>query len=304
MLSAMEVIWQELERAVLRLPISGKRSKLASLHKLLMLETALMLESYKDSYTEQVRQVERDAISARLNEAEQLAQIGQLAASLAHEIKNPLAGISGAIQVIRESLSADDPHREVLGQVLRQISRLDRTVKELLVYARPTPPRFQRCELPQVIERVTALLRKEPEFQRVLLECPDAHDLPPILADEHLLEQLLVNLLLNAAQASPDAGAVRLQATARNAGVRLVVEDWGCGMAPETAGRAMEPFFTTKARGTGLGLPICRKIAEAHGGTIAVRSAPGEGTQVTVDLPDCPPAAVWGMQDEDSRTDR
>jgi signal transduction histidine kinase len=75
-------------------------------------------------------------------------------------------------------------------------------------------------------------------------------------------------------------------------------------MTPDVAGRALEPFFTTKARGTGLGLSICRKIAEAHGGTISIRSTPGEGTQVTVDLPDCPPAAAWGTPDEDSRTDR
>lgn len=290
MIVAMEIIWQELQRIVQALPLADPAGALASLHKLLTIETGLMLASYRDGQMAQVRQVERDAMQARLHEAEQLAQIGQLAASLAHEIKNPLAGISGAIQVIRASLDPSDAHWPVLGEVLRQINRLDRTVKDLLVYARPKPLQVQRCDVHRAIERVLTLLRKEPEFERIRFEYSLARGLPAIAADEHQLEQLVVNLLLNAAQASASGGLVRLTAAARDSGVQLVVEDRGCGMTVDTARRAMEPFFTTKARGTGLGLPICRKIVDAHGGTIAIHSTPGEGTEVTVVLPEQPPA--------------
>jgi signal transduction histidine kinase len=291
MIVAMEMVWQELGQLIRSQPATGKNAKLASLHKLLTIETGLMLESYRGSQIAEVRQVERDAMQARLREAEQLAQIGQLAASLAHEIKNPLAGISGAIQVIRASLKESDPHWPVLGEVLRQISRLDRSVKDLLVYARPKPPQYQRCDLRRAMERVLTLLRKEPEFERVRFEHRIPAGVPPIAADEHQLEQLLMNLLLNAAQASPPGGVVRLLTAAQDGRVRVVVEDRGCGMTLEVARRALEPFFTTKARGTGLGLPICQKIVEAHGGTLSIHSVPGEGTEVTVELMPHPPAA-------------
>ncbi len=302
MFAGMEVIWQELRSIVEASSTRGKQAKLASLHKLLTIETAVMLESYRESYTEQVRQVERDAMTARLREAEQLAQVGQLAASLAHEVKNPLAGISGAIQVMRTNLKPTDPHWPVLGEVLRQINRLDRSVKDLLVFARPKPPQYQRCDVPRTVGRVLDLLRKEPEFERIRFEYTPPRDLPIIAADEHQLEQLLMNLLLNAAQASAPGGIVRLSANHRpDAGatgtgttrdsVLIVVQDRGSGMTSEVLSRAFEPFYTTKARGTGLGLPICRKIVEAHGGTIAVQSSPGQGTTVTVELLQKPPSA-------------
>lgn len=302
MIVAMEVVWQELRRVVSAEPEGA--AKLGALHKLLTLELGLMLNSYQESYATQVRQVERDAMQARLREAEQLAQIGQLAASLAHEIKNPLAGISGAIQIIRANLKESDPHWPVLGEVLRQINRLDRSVKDLLVYARPKPPRYQRCDLPRAVERVLTLLRKEPEFERIRFEYSLPRDLPALAADEHQLEQLLMNLLLNAAQASNAGGVVRLAAAARDSGVQITIEDRGCGMTVEVTRRALEPFFTTKARGTGLGLPICRKIVEAHGGRLAIRSTPGEGTEVTVELPTRPPGEGLGVEDEHTRADR
>ena len=197
-----------------------------------------------------------------------------------------------------------DAKLEVLGEVLRQINRLDRSVKDLLVYARPKPPRYQRCDLPRAVERVLTLLRKEPEFERVRFEYSVPRNLPTIAADEHQIEQVLMNLLLNAAQASSTTGLVKLVVTPGRESVQIVVEDRGQGMTVDVARRAFEPFFTTKARGTGLGLPICRKIVEAHGGRISLRSTPGEGTAVTVELLERPPAVEAGAVDERSRTDR
>ncbi len=128
-------------------------------------------------------------------------------------------------------------------------------------------------------------------MQRVRLECVNSQSLPVIAADENQLEQVLTNLLLNAAQASPEDGLVRLTTTAQADGVRLAVEDRGHGMDEEVRRQAAEPFFTTKAKGTGLGLSICQKIVETHGGRMTIRSVVGEGTEVVVDLPAKPPAA-------------
>lgn len=285
MFVSLEVIREELEGVVRRSGLRDAEEKLRSLSKLLALETGLMLESYRASYVERVRQAAHEAMQERIHQAERLAEIGQLAASLAHEIKNPLAGISGAIQVIREEMSAGDPHREVLTAVLRQIDRLDGTVKDLLTYARPQTPRFKLCRLGGVVERVVGLLRQEPAFESLTLECEDGAELPMIEADEHQIEQVLVNLLLNAAHASEPGAAVQLRIAVDGQEAAIVVQDHGEGMDEETRRRALEPFFTTKARGTGLGLPICTRIVDAHGGTLRLHSEPGRGTAVEVRLP-------------------
>jgi len=218
------------------------------------------------------------------NRGEHLAQIGHLAASLAHEIKNPLAGISGAIQVIRDAMKPTEPHRPILDEILRQIGRLDNTVKDLLVFARPKPPRFRKCNVQDVISGALPVWRQQPEIQRVRFEYVNSRALPTIAADENQIEQLLTNLLLNAAQASKAGGLVRLTAAPQPDGIRLSIEDRGHGMDQEVRRRAVEPFFTTKAA-HGLGLSICKKIVETHGGALAIKSVVGEGTEVIVDLP-------------------
>lgn len=294
--AAMEVVRQELDHAMRAKQIPGGEEALASLHKLLALESAIMLEGYQDASVEQVRENERSAVRERLTQAEHLAEIGRLAASLAHEIKNPLAGISGAIQVIRESMAPEAPHRSILGEVLRQINRLDQTVKDLLVYARPVPPRFGDCELNRVVERLMTVLQGEPAMRRVRFDYIRGQTPPPrIEADENQIEQLLMNLILNAAHASDDGDPVTLTARGENDGVELDVADRGHGMDEKTRRQALEPFFTTKARGTGLGLPICRRIAETHGGTLGITSVVGEGTTVRVRLPlrQAAPAREW-----------
>lgn len=291
MFAAMEVIRQELKRAILDAGVPQADSKLESVYKLLALDIALILESYKGSFAEQVRASERSAVQERLTQAEHLARIGQLAASLAHEIKNPLAGISGAIQVIRDAMEPGAPHRPILAEILRQINRLDQTVKDLLVYARPVPPRFDHCNLNRLAERVMTVLKREPAMQRVRFEHRTDHrPLPSIEADENQIEQLLVNLLLNAADASETGGLVTLMTRPTSTGVQLEVEDGGHGMDEETYRRALEPFFTTKSKGTGLGLPICHRIVQAHDGTLTIRSAVGAGTLVRVRLPHRQPA--------------
>ncbi len=285
MFTTMQLIWRELERPLRSAGIPDIDGKLRSLHKSLMLELALMIESFKESYTDRVRQVERSAVEEKLTRAEHLAEIGQLAASLAHEIKNPLAGISGAIQIIRDALPETDVHQPILTEMLGQIGRLDATVKDLLQYARPSPPKAVKVALDEVIKRVLTVLHEEPALRGVKIK----YDNPPVdtavLADEAQIEQLLINLIINAAHASVEGGVVRLRVARNTNEVRVVVQDRGKGMSPEECARAFEPFYTTKARGTGLGLTICRRIAEANGGDIRLDSEMGRGTTVTVTLP-------------------
>jgi len=304
MFTGMEIVWQELSRVVRAAGLPDADGKLVSLHKLLTLETGMMLESYRAAYSERVRQAEQEMMRERVTRVERLAEVGRLAASLAHEIKNPLAGISGAIQVIREDLAPGDTHREVLDQILRQINRLDGTVKDLLTYARPQAPRFKLCDMSGVIERVMTLLSKEPAFAEIRLECDDCATFEPLELDEHQVEQLLMNLLLNAAHASTAGASVQLRIGSQKEETTLVVQDHGHGMDPETQKRAFEPFFTTKARGTGLGLSICQRIVDAHGGLIAIRSRPGQGTMVEVRLPRSQSFRRAERNHDDTRSDR
>ncbi len=285
MVAAMHVIRDEFDLILNELDADEAEPYRHAIQKALSIDLATMLESYKNSYAERVRELERAAIEDRFSRVEQLALIGQLAASLAHEIKNPLAGISGAIQVIRDDTAVDHGHRPILEEILRQISRLDGTIKDLLNYARPQPARFKLCRLHDIITRVATLLRREPAVSKVRLEYADCSNVEPLFADEHQIEQLLINLLLNAAHASRPGSPVTLRGDADERELRLLVEDRGHGMDEETRRQAFKAFFTTKARGTGLGLPICQRIVDAHGGTISLRSEPGKGTCVEVKLP-------------------
>jgi signal transduction histidine kinase len=283
--AGIDLVWQEFGRWVQERRIPEPDKLLSSLHRLLMIELAVMLNDYQRSYAERIRERERSVVEEKLTRAQHLAEIGQLAASLAHEIKNPLAGISGAAQIIRDAMPADDPHQPIVTEILGQINRLDATVKDLLQYARPTPPRAQNVALDDVVERVLTVLKKEPAVQRVRIEHEPAETAAVVFADEGQIEQLLINLILNAAQASEDGGVIHVDILAEADNVNLLVRDEGAGMTPEVRERTFEPFFTTKARGTGLGLTICRRIVEVHGGTIELNSEPDTGTTVTVSLP-------------------
>jgi signal transduction histidine kinase len=283
--AAMHRIWQELRDLIRQAGVADGEAKLASLHKLLILEMAIMLEAHAEHHTHHVREEERTAAEEKLTHSEHLAQLGQLAASLAHEIKNPLAGISGAIQVIRDGMSPDDDRQPVIREILSQINRVDATVKDLLVYARPRPPEMRLCDLHAIAVRTLKSIREAPAMRRVRVTVDCADNVPPVPADMRQIEQLFMNLIFNAAHASSEGETIRVSLRAQGPKVILSITDRGSGMDQETAVRAFEPFFTTRAKGTGLGLPICRKIVEAHGGKIALQSQRGSGTQVTVELP-------------------
>jgi len=281
----MELVRRELTAALKRSVADWDERLEQAVCKILALDLAVMAQSYQSISADRIRRTVRAHMEEQLTQAQHLARIGQLAASLAHEIKNPLAGISGAIQVIEDSLDQNDPHRPIIGEILTQIGRLDATVKDLLLYARPTPPTIRSVHLYRLVKRTRTLLQAEPALKNIEIEIKSAPELPPIEADEDKLEQLLLNLLLNGAHASTDGATITVDLSANDDHVTLRVIDRGAGMSPEVQQRALDPFFTTKAKGTGLGLAICRRIAETHGGSIDLHSEVGAGTTVTIALP-------------------
>jgi signal transduction histidine kinase len=231
----------------------------------------------------------------QLARADRLATIGEMAAAIAHEIRNPLTGISGALSVLSRDFSADDSRREIVRQTRLLIERLNNTVEDILHYSRPSSPQFQTVKLDDIVDRSLSLAEGEARKAGIEIIRAPASDAngavaAMVSADPHQIQQVLLNLILNAIQASAAGAqiAVRTHTSADDgepARAVVEVEDHGKGMTPEEAAQAFQPFFSTKAHGTGLGLPIARQIVEQHHGRLSLRSTPGVGTCVQVELP-------------------
>jgi PAS domain S-box-containing protein len=227
------------------------------------------------------------SLERQLADAEHLATLGELSAGLAHEIKNPLAGIKGAIDVIRDSMSSADLHREILGDVLHEVNRIDRIVRDLLNYAKPKPPSHSEINLPEIAQRIVAMARKSSKDEVHSIQVLTQHEIPKFTGDETQLEQVLLNLLLNALNAMPSGGQiqVRLAHDSTSHCIRVEVEDNGPGISEEIRRKIFQPFFTTRTDGTGLGLATCLKNVQYHGGSIDVHSEVGHGTTFIVTIP-------------------
>jgi len=230
----------------------------------------------------------------QMQQASKLATIGELAAGIAHEIRNPLAGIGAAVEVI-----ADGHDKEVVGEIRRQITRLNNTLRELLDFARQREPEIAPCDVGELIRPMLALVRSDAQKHHIQIVEDLPAELPAISADAGQAQQALLNVLLNAIQAMPDGGTLTVVARAtrpcpggNNNGrdarsttaVDIVITDTGVGISAENRPKIFSPFFTTKHRGTGLGLAITRSIMEKHGGTIRVESETGRGTTFTLEF--------------------
>jgi len=221
----------------------------------------------------------------QMSRAEHLASLGELAAGLAHEIRNPLAGIAGAAEVIGQQLPAGSSHREVLREVCKEAQRIEMLLSDLLQYARPRPLQFARRDLGDTIEQAVLLARQQVGQQPIQIEFSKPKGLPPVEHDAALIEQVALNLLVNAIQAMDQAGCVRVEMESREGLVGFRVVDSGRGIAPEVLPKIFRPFFTTKGHGTGLGLSLAKGIIEQHGGSIEATSLPGSGAEFSIWLP-------------------
>lgn len=217
--------------------------------------------------------------------AEHLATLGELAAGLAHEIRNPLAGIAGVVDIMGKELPANSPSRTVIGEVHREILRIQAILNDLLSYARPRPPNFHPANLNTTIEQAVVLSRQQVRTKPIQVTFEPNSSLPLVEHDPALIQQVILNLLLNGIQAISGTGEVRVVLNQDGDTVIIQVSDTGRGIPAEALPRIFKPFFTTRTEGTGLGLSLANSIVQSHGGRIDVSSAPGKGSQFKVSLP-------------------
>lgn len=228
-------------------------------------------------------------MAAELKRADRLAALGELAARMAHEIRNPLAAISGSVQLVALRPWCDEKDERLFSIILRETDRLDALLRDFLFYAKPNQPTKVPLNLQRVIGDLCALLATDPRMQGVEVDIQMPGELV-VQFDKDQCTQVFWNLLVNAAEAITGGGRIRIEGTlARENGdvgaVRIGISDSGSGMSPEDVKRVFEPFFTTKKGGTGLGLATVYRIVETNGGRMSIQSAEGKGTTVTLHLP-------------------
>ncbi len=222
----------------------------------------------------------------QMSRAEHFATLGELAAGLAHEIRNPLAGIAGVLDIASRDLPDTSPARNVMEDAKQEAVQINRILTELLDTARPKPPQFRVVDIVGTAEHAVMFARQQAITKRITIEFDVGDGLSPVEHDPAQINQVLLNLLLNAIQSMDKPGVIRVALRQNDDDVLdITVSDEGKGIAPEHLPNIFRPFFTTKGHGTGLGLSLARRIVESHGGTIRAESTPGEGTRFTVELP-------------------
>ena len=230
---------------------------------------------------------ERKRTEETLQRAEQIKICGEMAVGMAHEIKNPLAGIKVSIEVLLEELDLVESDREVLVKVISEIRRLELLIKALLNFAKPPKPQFSLVDLNGILETAASFSLKNASFSPIkALKDYDEH-LPETMADPMQLQQVFMNLILNAAEAMPGGGTLTLKTSydkSSNA-LQIMISDTGEGITDEMKGKIFQPFFTTKSKGTGLGLAISKRLIEQHGGSIIAESNHPKGTIFRISFP-------------------
>jgi two-component system NtrC family sensor kinase len=259
-------------------------------------EMAAELDRSRDELAEWSRTLEErvEKKTAELEDAhrsmlvvEKMASLGKLAAVVAHEINNPLAGIGTYAKVLRRRLGEDRRHDRALEMIEEESKRCGRIVRNLLLFSRDQSKCVTDVDFADVVDRVVMLVQHRAELGEVDIVVDLPGDLPPLRADRGQLQQLLLVLCLNAVEAMPEGGRLSVRARSAGADVRIEVSDTGCGMPAERLAHIFEPFFTTKeqGQGVGLGLAVAYGIVERHGGRIEVASTPDEGTTFTIHMP-------------------
>jgi signal transduction histidine kinase len=222
----------------------------------------------------------------QMSRAEHFATLGELAAGLAHEIRNPLAGIAGVLDIASRDLPNTSPAHSVMEDAKQEAAQINRILTELLETARPKPPQFRVTDIVATVEHAVIFSRQQAVTKRINIEF-DVHDAVLLVAhDPGQVNQVMLNLLLNAIQSMEKPGIIRVILRQLDDDmVTVIVADQGKGISSEHLPNIFRPFFTTKGHGTGLGLSLARRMVESHGGTIHVTSTLGHGTQFTVELP-------------------
>jgi two-component system sensor histidine kinase HydH len=224
-------------------------------------------------------------LEAEVRRKDKLAALGKLAAGVAHEIRNPLSSIKGMATFFADQFSEGSEAKAAAGVMIQEVDRLNRAVSELLDFARPTDLNCQTTDLAPLLTRSIQLINQDAVNQSVTVDLNLVDDICPVNIDPDRLTQCLLNLYLNAIQAMTEGGTLRVVCDMQdNRYVKIHVSDTGPGIAADHLGRIFDPYFTTKNKGTGLGLAVVHKIIDAHQAHLAVESTPGKGTTFTIRL--------------------
>jgi len=221
----------------------------------------------------------------QLRHADRLASLGQLAAGIAHEIRNPLGSIQGAVDILGQGIPAEDPKSEFAQIARKEVARLDRLTGEILQFSKPAPPRQFESDPREIIEAACRLVADQASRQRIeIVRKIDATE-ATVLVDPEQVKQVLINVLINAIQAQSQGGRINIEGYVEAGAWIASVQDAGPGISPEQLDRIFDPFFTTKREGTGLGLSISYQLVKNNCGRIWVSSEPGRGARFLVSFP-------------------
>jgi two-component system sensor histidine kinase HydH len=221
----------------------------------------------------------------QLRHSDRLASLGQLSAGIAHEIRNPLGSIQGAVEILGQGLPADDPRAEFAQIARQEVSRLEKLTGEILQFSKPAPPRQIPIDWKEIVESASRLCADEAHRQGVEISSDTDEPYAPILVDPEQVKQVLINILINAIQAQPGGGKIEISGELEADILTIVIQDCGPGIKPEQMDIIFDPFFTTKREGTGLGLSISYQLVKNNGGKIHVTSQLGQGTCFRVSFP-------------------
>jgi len=239
-----------------------------------------------DAVEEREKQL-KIATSKQLTQSAKLASIGRLAAGIAHEINNPLTGVLTFAHLLHQNEDMDQQSKDDLAVIIRETTRVRGIVRGLLDFARESPPQKQWIDINDVLLQTTTLVKSQKEFYKITLVEDFASDLPNILGDKNQLQQVFLNISLNACEAMESGGTLKITTSAGDGQIYIAFQDTGVGIKEEHIDDIFEPFFTTKppTKGTGLGLSVSYGIVQRHGGSIQVKSVPGKGSTFTISLP-------------------
>jgi signal transduction histidine kinase len=222
-------------------------------------------------------------MEVQLREQAALAKLGEMAAVIAHEVKNPLAGIRGAMQVFGTRLPQDGANAQIVKEIVARIDALDQMMKDLLLFSRPPKIKPAPTDLVPLVKATASLLHQDPAMHDIDVEV--AGVAPPIAADADMLRIVFQNLLINSAHAMKGKGRIRVAVDMIDSTCQIAVSDGGPGIPADIREKIFTPFFTTKSRGTGLGLPTAKRLIEAHNGKIVIDCPPAGGTTIVIRLP-------------------
>ena len=245
----------------------------------------------------QKRALERLRLKDRLAHAERLSSLGEMAAGISHEIRNPLGIIRSSAELLKKKITKIDPQNIFADIIVEEASRLNRIITDFFNYAKPRNPNMALCRVEEILDKNITFLEAQNKEQGYLIKKNFQNHLPEIMADSAMLYQSFLNILINAMQSMPEGGRILVEISSNDHGVTVYFDDEGQGIPSENLDKIWDPFFTTKEQGTGLGLGIVKNIVESHGGSIQIVNRPVRGARVTVELPLLPKTTA---KDEDN----